>query len=76
MPGMTKRIVSVDWELLAEALACEAEALACEIFNPQSFDSIPMKAGDTMFCTSTVVQSCSCNVVRAYIKKNLTLTLS
>lgn len=69
MPGMTKRIVSVDWELLAEALACE-------IFNPQSFDSIPMKAGDTMFCTSTVVQSCSCNVVRAYIKKNLTLTLS
>lgn len=68
-PGMTKRIIRVDWELLAEALACE-------IFNPQSFDSIPMKAGDTMFCTSTVVQSCSCNMVRAYIKKNLTMTLS
>lgn len=64
-PGMTKRIVRVDWELLEEALACE-------IFNfhpQQSFDSIPMKAGDTTFCTSTVVQSCSCNVVRAYIKK-------
>lgn len=69
-PGMTKRIVRVNWELLAEDLACE-------IFNfhpQQSFDSIPMKAGYTenqwtMFCNSTVVQSCSCNVVGASINK-------